>query len=55
MQVDLHVRAVSRGNEHAVDKDAERQQKELETSLQGTGATRWLAVCLSIFLYISCD
>ena len=37
VQVDLHVRAVPRGDEHAVDQDAQRQQEELETGLQGTG------------------
>lgn len=51
MQVDLHVRAVSRGNEHAVDKDAERQQKELETSLQGTGAAK-VASCVPKHIFI---
>lgn len=35
MQGYVHVRAVSRGYEYAVDQNAERQQEELEKSLQG--------------------
>ena len=36
VQIDLHVRAVPRGDEHAMDQNAQRQQEELETGLQGT-------------------
>lgn len=34
-----------------MDKDAERQQEELETSLQGIGAVRQLAVHTIMFFY----
>lgn len=35
MQIYFYVRAVPRSDEYAVDEDAEGQQEELETSLQG--------------------